>query len=288
MNKKELNEAFERMKPDQEQKMRMLREIETQGRSERPAGKGRKTRRSLWISAAAACLALVFAVVFIFPPGKETVALALSVGSPDVDSKVKLTNDHNAKDGSTSVSNINARPGLEFYIEGKDIAKIEVSCENEFLYVVDWTKTQQEKYWNPEVYQKFDEETQQSIFYPELLYDKACELTFPQDFDAYDEIWYRWEARNLYEWASADNFSHFQGVGIEVKYATEEDKLKAAAGNSSANGHILLDGYPVDKLSDNIHITITDRQGNIVTKTIVVTVTNNEIGQTVVTANLED
>ena len=45
---------------------------------------------------------------------------------------------------TTTVSNVNSRPDLEFYIEGKDIAKIELSCENEYLYVVDWTKTQQE------------------------------------------------------------------------------------------------------------------------------------------------
>jgi hypothetical protein len=38
---------------------------------------------------------------------------------------------HEKDDYTTTVSNIDARPSLEFYIEGNDIAKIEISCESE-------------------------------------------------------------------------------------------------------------------------------------------------------------
>ncbi|MDR1000369.1 MAG: hypothetical protein LBL96_06175 [Clostridiales bacterium] len=100
------------------------------------------------------------------------------------------------------------------------------------------------------------------------------------------------------EWASEDDFSHYQSYNglsankIEKKLAdmSEEERLAIAAGGggTSAAGHILLDGYPEDKLSDRITITITDRQGNTVTKTLSINVHNNEIGQTVVAASLTD
>jgi bla regulator protein BlaR1 len=197
----------------------------------------------------------------------------------------------------TSVSNVDSRPGLEFYIEGEDIAQIEVTCKNEYLYAVDWTETQHEKYWNVDYSQTYDEKTQTSTFYPERLYDKSMKLTFDEGFSDYDDIWYRWEAWNLHKWASEDNFSHFMGYGISPKIElsddmTEKQKLKLAAGDNGSGatglGHIQLDGYPEELTKDRITIKITDREGNSVTKYINVKISNDEFNQTVVTASVEN
>lgn len=287
MTKNELNTAFDRMTPNDTQKERMLNTILNKEQPVAQVSYPQKMRRKRWFSTVAACLALVFAMMFMFQPGNGSVAFALSIGNPDSESRVKIMDSRMEREKfTTTVSNVNSRPDLEFYIEGKDIAKIELSCENEYLYVVDWTKTQQEKYWNSELYQWFDEEKQQYVAHPELLLDKSCLLTFPEGFNEYDQIWYRWYAWDLYKWASADNFSHFQGVGGSTNYATEKGKLEAAGGNKSAAGHILLDGYPKEKLNDRITMTIIDRSGNTITKTISINISNNKIGQTVVTASL--
>lgn len=197
----------------------------------------------------------------------------------------------------TSVSNVDSRPGLEFYIEGEDIAQIEVTCKNEYLYAVDWTETQHEKYWNVDYSQTYDEKTQTSTFYPERLYDKSMKLTFDEGFSDYGDIWYRWKAWNLHKWASEDNFSHFMGYGISPKIElsddmTEKQKLKLAAGDNGSGatglGHIQLDGYPEELTKDRITIKITDREGNSVTKYINVKISNDEFNQTVVTASVEN
>ena len=65
----------------------------------------------------------------------------------DVDIKIAGHNITRENYG-TSVSYVDARPQLEFFIEGEDIAQIEVSCQNEYLYAVDWTETQHEKNWD--------------------------------------------------------------------------------------------------------------------------------------------
>ncbi len=84
--------------------------------------------------------------------------------------------------------------------------------------------------------------------------------------------------------ACEDEFSRFQGMGSSINDASEKDMLEAASGNNSAAGHILLDGYPKEKLNDRITITITDMSGNTITKTISINISNNKI--TVVTASL--
>jgi len=287
MTKNELNMAFDIMTPDDTQKERMLNFILNKEQPVTQVSYHKKARRKLWFGTVAACLALVLVMLFMFQPGNGSVAFALSIGNPDSESKVKIMDSSMEREEfTTSVSNVNPRPELEFYIEGKNIAKIELSCENEYLYIVDWTKTQQEKYWNTELYQWFDEEKQQYVAHPELLLDKSCLLTFPEGFNEYDQIWYRWYAWDLYKWASADNFSRFQGISGSVNNASEKDKLEAAGGNKSAAGHILLDGYPTEKLNDRITIKITDRSGNTVTKAISINISNNKIGQTVVSASL--
>jgi len=193
----------------------------------------------------------------------------------------------------TSISYVDARPELEFYIEGEDIAQIEVTCENEYIYAYDCTKTQHEKYWNTEYFQTYDEKTQTCTFYPERLYDKSMKLTFDEGFSDYDDIWYRWIAWNLYKWASEDNYSCFLGAGLEVTDdMTEEQKLNLAAGDNDSGvtglGHIQLDGYPEKLTKDRITIKITDREGNSVTKYINVKISNDELNQTVVTASVEN
>jgi len=214
----------------------------------------------------------------------------------DVDIKIAGHNITRENYG-TSVSYVDARPQLEFFIEGEDIAQIEVSCQNEYLYAVDWTETQHEKYWNVDYYQTYDEKTQTCTFHPERLYDKTMKFQFNEGFKDYGDIWYRWTAWNLNQWAIEDNFSHIVGYGIEPKIElsddmTEEQKLMLAAGEDGSGatniGHICLDGCPEKLTWDRITIKISDRDGNSVTKYINVEISNNEYNQTVVTASLEN
>ena len=214
----------------------------------------------------------------------------------DVDIKIAGHNITRENYG-TSVSYVDARPQLEFFIEGEDIAQIEVSCQNEYLYAVDWTETQHEKYWNVDYYQTYDEKTQTCTFHPERLYDKTMKFQFNEGFKDYGDIWYRWTAWNLNQWAIEDNFSHIVGYGIEPKIElsddmTEEQKLMLAAGEDGSGltniGHICLEGCPEELTWDRITIKITDRYGNSLTKYINVEISNNEYNQTVVTASLEN
>lgn len=211
---------------------------------------------------------------------------------------IRLRNDNSSPENyGTFVRNVDARPELEFYIDGEEIAQIEITCNNEYLYAVDWTETQHEKYWNTDYFQTYDEKTQTTIFNPERLYDKSIKLTFDEGFSDYDDIWYRWTAWNLYQWASEDNFSHFSVYGISLetessKDLTGEHKLMLAAGNNGSGttglGHIQLDGYPDKLTEDRITVKITDREGNSVTKFIHVKVSNDKVNQTVVTASVEN
>jgi len=221
-----------------------------------------------------------------------------SISNIKSDVIIKLRDPHNIPENySTSVSYVDSRPELEFYIEGKSIAQIELTCQNEYIYAVDWTKTQHEKYWNIDYFQTYDEKTQTSTFYPERLYDKSMKLVFDEGFSGYGDIWYRWTAWNLYQWAAEDNFSHFIGYGISPKIELsgdipEEQKLKLAAGDNGSGitnlGHIQLDGYPEELTKDRITIKITDRDGNTITKYINIEINNNEFYQTVVNASLDN
>lgn len=216
----------------------------------------------------------------------------------NLDVNIKIAGYNNTRENyGTSVCYVDARPQLEFYIEGEDIAQIEVSCQNEYVYAVDWTETQHEKYWNVDYYQTYDEETQTCTFYPERLYDKTMKFQFNEGFKDYRDIWYRWTAWNLNQWAIEDDCSHIVGYGIEPKIElpddmTEEQKLMLAAGEDGSGltniGHISLEGCPEELTWDRITIKITDRYGNSLTKYINVEISNNEYNQTVVTASLEN
>src|SRR5690606_19723110 len=120
----------------------------------------------------------------------------------------------NRMNGAAEISYVDARPGLEFYIDGEDIAQIEISTENEYIYAVDWTKTQERKFWDVEYYQTFDEEKQISTADFDLLYDKNITMNFDEGFTDFTEIWYRWKAWDMYKWAAEDDFSRFLGYGI--------------------------------------------------------------------------
>ena len=258
----------------------------------------KKKRKGLFIICLTIMMTMVIGIVnrIIYPDKVQGV----SANNTEPDVIIRLRDYESLpEDYSTEVSNVDSRPELEFYIEGKDIAQIELKCENEYLYAVDWTKTQDGKYWNVDYYQVYDEESQSCTFYPERLYDKTIKVTFDEGFSDYGDIWYRWTAWNLYQWASKDNFSHFLGYGIDPKIKlldkddmTEEEKLKLAVGGADSGvagiGHIQLDGYPEELTRDRITITVTDRNGNSVTKYINIKISNNEFNETVVTANVED
>jgi len=244
----------------------------------------------------------VICIVLVITAGIG-VASAASYSNPkapadNIDAFVTLKDYENTRETSvTSVRYADSRPQLEFYINGKDIASVEIKCENEYLYAVDLTETQHEKFWNPEYFQTYDEETQTCTFYPERLYDKSIILEFDEDFSQYGDIWYRWTAYNLYKWASENDFSHLWGYGVGPKVEisddmTEEQKLMLAAGIDGAGntglGHIQLDGCPEELTKDVITIIITDRDGNSTTRYIDVEIGNDDLNQTIVTACLRD
>jgi len=286
MNREQLMAQFENMTPGEAQKARIRDQLQARMESGARPAMPSKRRKRTWLAIPAACLALVLAFILIEPFGDETSAYAIDVKVGKDGALFRLAgNEQTPEDYGTSVSNVDARPGLEFYIDGDDIAKIEIESDNEYLYAVDWTKTQHEKYWNVEYYQSFDEERQVATANFDLLYDKKMTMTFDENFSDYDKIWYRWTAWNMYKWAAADNYAHFLGAGLVPK---AEEELEFAAGNDGSGiGHIQLDGYPEELTEDNIRITITDRQGNVTTKVIHVQVSNNDLRQTVVTASLE-
>lgn len=233
---------------------------------------------------------IVICIVLIMTVGAGMAYAAKTPGNMAPDVQIRLRDDRYLPENyGTTADFVDARPGLEFYIDGEDIAKIEVMCETEYVYAVDWTETQHEKYWNTECFQTYDEATQTSTFYPEQLYDKSMTLTFDEGFSEYGEIWYRWTAWNLQQWASEDHYSHFLLSNKEVtEDMTEDEKRSLAAGDDGSGrtgiGHIQLDGYPEELTEDRITVIVTDREGHTTTKMIPVKVSNNEKNETVVTA----
>jgi hypothetical protein len=270
------------------------------------AAKPRARYRTIWLSGAAmACIALVVALTMIFNHGGGTVnggrmvAFALSIETPAAgavlleDTSVDYANDPNRL--AASVSFVERNPQFRFYITGTDIAKIEISTVTESVRAQDWTATLDEMYWN------------HSLYYEEIVlggeafqhiparsgFNQSLVLDFPDGFTDYGRVWYTWMAHDLNEWAREDSRFRIQGMGsitdqeIQNKYAnmTDEERMAiAAGGGTSTAGHILLYGYPEELLNDRITITITDRQGNTNTQIITITVSNNALGQTVVTA----
>ncbi|REK75042.1 hypothetical protein [Paenibacillus paeoniae] len=289
MSKEELNSLFENMSPDEIQKKRMRSYLVNHKQSS-VANEARPVRRRyIWWAAPAACFVLALAVFLSGSFGGAAPAYAIYLKVGEEAHSFKLADRQNSRDQfSTTVSNVDSRPGLEFYIEGDNIAKIEISAENEYLYAADWTKTQHEKYWNDEYYQTFDEERQISIADFSLLYDKKMTMTFDEDFTDYGEIWYRWTAWNMHQWASENNFSRFLGAGMAPPPKGTAEEREMAAGSLSGIGHIQLDDYPEELTEDTVTIIITDRDGNITTRFIHIKVSNNELSQTVVTASLTD
>lgn len=232
----------------------------------------------------------VICAVLIMTVGAGIVYAARSADTMGPDVEIKLC-DYRLlpEDFGTMACNVESRPELEFYITGEDIAKIEVMCETEYLYAVDWTETQHEKYWNTGYYQTYDEETKTCTYYPERRYDKSMILTFDEGFSDYGEIWYRWTAWNMTQWASEDSYSHFLLSDKKVTGdMTEDEKLSLAAGDDGSGrtgiGHIQLAGYPQELTEDRITVIVTDREGHSTKKVIPVKVSNNERNETVITA----
>jgi hypothetical protein len=291
VNRDELVDLFDQMTPNHAQKARMRENILTHRWKENAGKKKALIRRKAWLAISAAGLILVLFYGLGNPFGGHSTAYAVNIIGKD-QTIINLA-DMQADKYGASVSYVDSRPDLEFYIDGENIAEIEITTKNEYIYAVDWTKTQHEKYWNVESFQHFDEERQISIADYSKLYDKKLTMTFDENFHDYDQIWYRWTAWNLYKWAAADNFAHFLGYGIDPKPQSEpqseQEKMDLAAGqDNSGIGHIQLDGYPEELTEDTITITITDRQGKRTTKVINVKISNNEFRQTVVTARLTD
>ncbi len=292
MTKNALNAAFRAMQPDGQQKERMLSAIRSAAQLE----SGRKRRplpAATGLRLAAACLLLAAALAAGSILPNQPAAFALSVDVPD-GSSVSLVDPHDAATRSC-ISYVDNGPELRFAITGENIAKIEIACQQESVCAVDWTQTLDERYWNPEpYYEQVEVDGTVYQYVPaQSLYTPNLTITFPETFTQYDQVWYTWYGWNLRNWASQQNNAHIQGYDPDaqkrLENATEEEKLAIASGGGSTStaGHILLDGYPEEKLTDHLTITITDRQGRKATQRMTVQITNNTLGQTVVTATLE-
>lgn len=264
LNKDKLIDYFDAMSPSENQKERMKLTITTDR-----YGSGTvitKKRKWKWATASIGAISFAFILLisFLNPFGGSEITYGVNfIHSNGTSIKMADYRDPNENIYSNYVRNVESRPTLEFYIEGEDIAKIEMESESEYLYAVDWTETQHEKYWNMEYFQDFDGENQISIFYPDKLYDKKLTMEFDEDFTDYDQIWYRWDAWNLYEWAAEDDFAQI-----------------------TPQGHIDITGYPEDLLKD----TITNRSGEVTSQEINIEISNEVrngiLLQTVVTASL--
>lgn len=236
----------------------------------------------------------VICMILVLTLGAGIVYAARSSDDMGPDVMIRLRDDtYLPEDYGTSANFADSRPELEFYIEGEDIAQIEVMCGTEYVYAVDWTETQHEKFWNVDYFQTYDEETQTSTFYPARLYDKTMTLTFDEGFGDYGEIWYYWTAWNMYQWASEDDYSHFLLSDKQItEDMPEEEKAALAAGDDGSGrtgiGHIQLAGYPEELTEDRITVVVTDRQGRVTTRFINVKVSNNERNETVVAASVEE
>ncbi|MCR2820505.1 hypothetical protein [Lederbergia panacisoli] len=290
MDEKNLIGYFESTTPGDEQKLRMRKAILSQ--THEKVTDSKKKWRWDWAKITAAsviCVALAFLFSINNPFNGEAFAYAINIIDPD-GTRIQLADNENTReDFGISVSNVNSRPDLEFYIDGEDIEKIEITTSNEYIYAVDWTETQHRKYWDVEYYQYFDEEKQIAVADFDLIYDKQLTMTFDENFSDYDKIWFRWVAWDLYQWAAADDYAHFLGEGIKIDDLSDEEKTRIATGGTGLGiGHIQLDGYPENLREDTITITITNRDGKEITKVIGVKVSNNELRQTVVTATLLD
>ena len=274
MNRKELNQAFEKMTPDTLQKERMLVGIMENDNKRAVKERNQFTRHLPKIAAAAACMVLALTAVLFFPGGEGTVAFAVYNMAKD-GTLVKMDDGHVREEMGT-VMEQRLMGGFDFYIEGADIQSIVVTAKNEYIYVVDWTGTQEGAY---------DPNAED-----EPRYEKQVELSFGEGFDAYEEIWYRWRAEDLYNWAYENPLERIYGyeefLAIDLDSLTEEEKLHLAAADLTSMGHIILDDYPGD-LEDEITITITDIYGNIATRIIRIKIDSNEINQTIVEAYVE-
>jgi len=263
------------------------------------------SQRSIWLKTGAVAASLVFVsamiLTFVFNIGDETAQSTLMPFDVSI-----LIEDENIAHGddpnrlALSVSYIDNYPQPRFYIIGEDIAKIEITTETEFASALDFTKTLDEMFWNWELYYEEIElggEVYQYIparggFFQSLV------LIFPEDFNEYDQIWYKWMAHNLYDWAAEDRDTRFHGfngmnaseIEKQLENMTDEERLMIAAGGGKTSnaGHIILDGYPEELLNDRITITITDRFDNIVIKSILINISSNALGQMVVTASVAD
>lgn len=296
MTKNELVTAFEKTTPTTVQKSSMRQTILSPTVKRNINLKSFKFTGRRGFRAMAASLALVLMLAFLLQPSKETVAYAFAVTRPD--GNTVLMEDRNAANAATEVSYVDNGPQLRFFISGQDIAEIEITAQNEFVSAQDFTETLAEEYWNPELY--YEETEIDGITYQYVPaksgFKKSLVIKFPENFQDYDQVWYDWYGWNIRDWAGADEDSRIQGYsGLDkdqldalLQFASPEEKLAIAAGGgaTSAAGHILLAGYPENLLKDRIMITITDRQGKCVTKTLTVTVSNNTLGQTVVSAKI--
>jgi len=260
-------------------------------------------KRKFWLNTAAVAACLVFALAItltlVFNFGAETTGQATPNGFSILirDENIDHADDPNLL--TTSVSYIDTRPSLRFFITGENIAEIKITTENESINAIDWTKTLDEKFWNHELfYEEIELNGEIYKYIPaDSGYSNSFIITFPEGFKEHDQIWYSWMPHNLYNWANEDSDKRFHDhnsmsrTEIEEKMETmsDEERLTIAAGGGRTSniGHMILDGYPAELLNDRITISITDKEGHTTTTSITVSITTNSIGQTVITAKID-
>jgi hypothetical protein len=273
MKKTELVQLFDRMIPDDTQKSRILRRIMS-GTHKTPL----KHYKRILTAVFAACLVCAIALVYLrlSPDSAISIAYAITAGN-ERETVTLADNIHTRDEYGVFVQNVSARPELDFFIDSENIAEIELTCKNEFLYVFVHASEIER---SDGIYISYAD----PLLNLGHLFDKSIKITFDESFKDYFGIEYRWDAWRLESWASMDNWARVPGAGIYASQMSDEEKLGLAAGDKTGLGHIQLAGCPGYLQSDTITVKITDRNGSVLIRTININLSNNESGQLILTA----
>lgn len=176
-------------------------------------------------------------------------------------------------------------PSILFIINLDDVAKVELSCQTEHMHLSDFMEIMNAEYegsYNITASDSYayqvataNTEGEQDGFYTEYNY-RSFVMEFSEDFDGYEHFQYKWFAEQLSNWAR-ENDAVYNGVNKGLAYKERE-----------AFGHIQLDGYDPDLLTDRITMTATDFDGNTKTSYIDIVIYNNTNYELVVEYTLNE
>jgi len=136
MSKDDLMKLYEKIAPNQEQRSRMRENI--LNHNDKKTSSIRLIRkRKVWSVVIAACIAAAMIFSITVPLGEEASVYAVNFINKDGAVISFQDNESGSGNNMKSISYVDSRPSLEFYIDGEDIAKIEITAQNEYIYAHD-------------------------------------------------------------------------------------------------------------------------------------------------------